>query len=90
MALLVYRRKGLKWFGPNRYELMPQAQRLAWLAAAREIAQTRIAKRLDDQLRWPQRARAPSSASGTMPPCWPLRGRRPSVSRRYDLKPVAC
>ena len=57
LALLVYRRKGLKWFGPDYFCGMALPQRRAWLAAAQQLARSRVPAGLDGELPFPQRVR---------------------------------
>ncbi|MDP9411294.1 MAG: glycosyltransferase [Actinomycetota bacterium] len=57
LALLVYRRKALKWFAPDRFPRYDESYRQAWVIAVQWVARTRVAEPLDDLLPFPQRVR---------------------------------
>ncbi|MDP9397741.1 MAG: hypothetical protein M3P96_07925 [Actinomycetota bacterium] len=58
LTLLIYRRKGLKWFASRRFERYDEDYRRAWVAAMQGVALRLVDESLDDRLAFPQRVRA--------------------------------
>ena len=58
LTLLVYRRKGLRWFASPRFERYDEDYRRAWVAAMQGVAQRLVPEPLDDRLPFPQRVRS--------------------------------
>ncbi len=58
MVLTLYRRKGLKWFAPDRFPGYRQARRKAWVRAVRALADEHVPARLDDMLPLVHRTRS--------------------------------
>jgi glycosyltransferase involved in cell wall biosynthesis len=58
MILTLYRRKGLKWFGPDRFPRYRPERREAWVRAVRKLAETHVPARLDEMLPLVHRTRS--------------------------------
>jgi poly(ribitol-phosphate) beta-N-acetylglucosaminyltransferase len=58
MVLTLYRRKALKWFGPDRFPGYRPARREAWVAAVRALAEKHVPPRLDEMLPLVHRTRS--------------------------------
>jgi glycosyltransferase involved in cell wall biosynthesis len=58
LVVTLYRRKGLKWFGPDRFHGYSRARQEAWVRAVAGLAEQHVPARLDDLLPLLQRTRS--------------------------------
>jgi len=58
LVATLYRRKALKWFGPDRFPDYGNARRTAWVEAVRSLQDGHVPPRLDDQLSLAHRTRS--------------------------------
>ncbi len=58
LVVTLYRRKGLKWFGPDRFPGYSRARQEAWVRAVAGLAEQHVPARLDDLLPLLQRTRS--------------------------------
>ena len=58
LVVTLYRRKGLKWFGPDRFPGYPRARQDAWVRAVADLADKHVPARLDDLLPLQHRTRS--------------------------------
>ncbi len=58
LVVTLYRRKGLKWFGPDRFPGYSRARQEAWVRAIADLAEQHVPARLDDLLPLLQRTRS--------------------------------
>jgi poly(ribitol-phosphate) beta-N-acetylglucosaminyltransferase len=58
LVATLYRRKALKWFGPDRFPDYGTARRTAWVQAVRSLQDGYVPPRLDDQLSLAHRTRS--------------------------------
>ncbi len=58
LIAMLYRRKGLKWFGPGRFERYSRRRRTAWVEAVAALAEEHVSPSIDELLPFMHRLRS--------------------------------